>query len=183
MAGERGRAHLTISMSFPVHYPNYHHYDYHHGTHQNRTFFLIEFCSRMHKRIHKQPQQWTRLIRFIAAETSQVHIGQPIDPNLDGKSLLFTSSSLTYVPPVGLAAWNKQTIKAFEIVGSALDPAAQVTNTILTVKELLAPLSREELKIVRCLGLNYSDHAVCPFFLISVLLSPTHWHARRVGRD
>ncbi|KAH7887444.1 hypothetical protein F5I97DRAFT_1806645 [Phlebopus sp. FC_14] len=87
--------------------------------------------------------QWTRLIRFIAAETSEVHIGQPVDPRLD----------------VGLAAWNKQTIKAFEIAGSALDPAAQVTNTILTVKELLAPLSRDEMKIVRCLGLNYSDHA------------------------
>ncbi|KAF8834737.1 hypothetical protein BDN67DRAFT_975794 [Paxillus ammoniavirescens] len=87
--------------------------------------------------------QWTRLIRFVAAETAQVHIGQPVDPKLD----------------VGLAAWNKQTIKAYEIVGSALDPAAQVTNTILTVKELLAPLSREELKVVRCLGLNYSDHA------------------------
>ncbi|KIJ69892.1 hypothetical protein HYDPIDRAFT_178302 [Hydnomerulius pinastri MD-312] len=87
--------------------------------------------------------QWTRLIRFVAAETAQVHIGQPVDAKLD----------------VGLAAWNKQTIKAYEITGSALDPTAQVTNTILTVKELLAPLSREELKIVRCLGLNYSDHA------------------------
>ncbi|KIK98210.1 hypothetical protein PAXRUDRAFT_824121 [Paxillus rubicundulus Ve08.2h10] len=87
--------------------------------------------------------QWTRLIRFVAAETAQVHIGQPVDPKLD----------------VGLAAWNKQTIKAYEIVGSALDPAAQVTNTILTVKQLLAPLSREDLKVVRCLGLNYSDHA------------------------
>ncbi|KAG8218923.1 hypothetical protein J3R82DRAFT_4631 [Butyriboletus roseoflavus] len=87
--------------------------------------------------------QWTRLIRFVAVETSQVHNGQPVDPKLD----------------VGLAAWNKQTIKAYEIVGSALDPAAQVTKTVLTVKELLSPLSREELKIVRCLGLNYSDHA------------------------
>ncbi|KAL4076250.1 hypothetical protein V8B97DRAFT_2001663 [Scleroderma yunnanense] len=87
--------------------------------------------------------QWTRLIRFIAVETAQVHIGQPVNPSLD----------------VGLAAWNKQVIKAYEILGSALDPAAQVSNTILTVKELLSPLSREEVKTVRCLGLNYSDHA------------------------
>jgi len=61
---------------------------------------------------------------------------------------------------VGLAAWNKQVIEAHEILGSVLDPAAQLTNTILTVKELLSPLSREEMKTVRCLGLNYSDHAV-----------------------
>ncbi|KAJ7245705.1 hypothetical protein C8J57DRAFT_1358129 [Mycena rebaudengoi] len=87
--------------------------------------------------------QWTRLIRFVAAETSQVHIGQPVDSGLD----------------VGIAAHQGTTIKAYEIVGSALDPAAQITKTILTVKQLLSPLSREEVKYVRCLGLNYADHA------------------------
>lgn len=61
---------------------------------------------------------------------------------------------------VGLAAAKGQTIKAYEIVGSALDPAAQVTKKQLTVSKLLAPLSNEEVKVVRCLGLNYSDHAV-----------------------
>ncbi|KAF8897870.1 fumarylacetoacetate hydrolase [Infundibulicybe gibba] len=87
--------------------------------------------------------QWTRLIRFVASETSRVHIGQPIDAGLD----------------VGLAAHQGQVIKAYEIIGSALDPAAQVTKTVLTVRTLLAPLSNEEIKVVRCLGLNYSDHA------------------------
>ncbi|XP_006456703.1 hypothetical protein AGABI2DRAFT_195714 [Agaricus bisporus var. bisporus H97] len=88
-------------------------------------------------------QQWTRLIRFVAAETRRVHIGQPVDPKLD----------------IGYAAAKGQTIKAYEIVGSALDPSAQVTKQTLTVDSLLAPLSNEEIKIVRCLGLNYSDHA------------------------
>lgn len=81
-------------------------------------------------------------------------------------SLCFCLVLTHNVPAVGLASWNKQTIKAYEIIGSALDPAAQVTSTVLTVKELLAPLSREELKIVRCLGLNYSDHAVGSFFFL-----------------
>ena len=62
---------------------------------------------------------------------------------------------------VGLAIHQKKPVKAYEIIGSALDPTAQVTNNILTVKELLAPLSREEVGLVRCLGLNYADHAVC----------------------
>ncbi|KAH9854841.1 hypothetical protein C2E23DRAFT_883402 [Lenzites betulinus] len=87
--------------------------------------------------------QWTRLIRFLAAETGQVHIGEPVDPKLD----------------VGLAIHQKKTVKAYEIVGSVLDPAAQVTKNVLTVKELLAPLSREDVGLVRCLGLNYADHA------------------------
>ncbi|KAJ6560166.1 hypothetical protein B0H19DRAFT_1146653 [Mycena capillaripes] len=87
--------------------------------------------------------QWTRLIRFVAAETSQVHIGQPVDAVLD----------------VGLAAHRGNAIKAHEIVGSALDPSASVSKKVLTVKQLLSPLSREEVKYVRCLGLNYADHA------------------------
>lgn len=107
-------------------------------------------------------QSWTRLIRFVAAETSQVHIGEPIDRKLDGASkTCIVSSTITYsCGAVGLAFAKRQPIKAYEIAGSALDPAAQVTKNILTVKELLAPLSREQLGIVRCLGLNYSDHAV-----------------------
>ncbi|CAL1700052.1 unnamed protein product [Somion occarium] len=87
--------------------------------------------------------QWTRLIRFVAAETAQVHIGEPIDPKIN----------------VGLAFRQRKPIKAYEIVGSVLDPAAEVTKKVLTVKELLSPLSREQLGIVRCLGLNYADHA------------------------
>ncbi|RXW25744.1 hypothetical protein EST38_g29 [Candolleomyces aberdarensis] len=60
---------------------------------------------------------------------------------------------------LGLAAFQGKPIQAFEITGSALDPAAQLTQSVLTVKSLLSPLSREQVKVVRCLGLNYSDHA------------------------
>ncbi|KAE9404904.1 hypothetical protein BT96DRAFT_877346 [Gymnopus androsaceus JB14] len=87
--------------------------------------------------------QWTRLIRFVAAETSSVHIGEPVDPKLD----------------VGVAAHQGIQIKAYEIIGSALDPSSQVTKTVLTVKHLLSPLARNQVGFVRCLGLNYSDHA------------------------
>ncbi|KAJ7620067.1 fumarylacetoacetate hydrolase [Roridomyces roridus] len=106
--------------------------------------------------------QWTRLIRFVAAETSEVHIGEPIDSTLD----------------VGLASSRGELIKAYEIVGSAVDPAAQVTDKILTVKHLLSPLSREEVGYVRCLGLNYRDHAAetkspLPAFPILFVKPPT----------
>jgi len=87
--------------------------------------------------------QWSRLIRFVAAETSRIHIGEPVDASVD----------------VGLAAFEGKPIKAYEIIGSALDSAAQVSSNVLTVAKLLSPLSNEEIKVVRCLGLNYSDHA------------------------
>lgn len=89
------------------------------------------------------PTQWTRLIRFVAAETKRVHIGQPVNPNLD----------------VGIAAANRQPITAYEIMGSTLDSSAQLTKQVLTVDTLLSPLSNDQIKLVRCLGLNYSDHA------------------------
>lgn len=85
------------------------------------------------------------MIRFVASETAQVHIGEPIDSALD----------------VGLAFHRNETIKAYEILGSALDPGAQLSKTVLTVKQLLSPLTPEQVGLVRCLGLNYADHAVC----------------------
>ncbi|KAH9062661.1 hypothetical protein EDB87DRAFT_1605167 [Lactarius vividus] len=87
--------------------------------------------------------QWTRLIRFVAAETSKIHIGQPVDPQID----------------VGLAVANNKRVLALEILGSPFDPAAQLTKNILSVKTLLSPLSREQIGLARCLGLNYADHA------------------------
>ena len=39
-------------------------------------------------------QQWTRLIRFVAVETSQVHIGQPVDPQLDSEAVCLTDMCL-----------------------------------------------------------------------------------------
>ena len=84
-----------------------------------------------------------------------VHIGQPVDAKLDGMFLIFIRTLLIDVlyPEVGLAFHEKKPIKAFEIIGSALDPSAQVSKNILTVKELLAPLARDEVKLVRCLTL------------------------------
>jgi len=87
--------------------------------------------------------RWTRLIRFVAVETSQIHIGQPIDPQLD----------------VGLAVADNKQVLAHEILGSPFDPAAQLTKNILSVKTLLSPLAREQIGLARCLGLNYADHA------------------------
>ncbi|KAG6916480.1 hypothetical protein DXG01_006674 [Tephrocybe rancida] len=99
--------------------------------------------------------QWTRLIRFVASETSRVHIGQPVDEVLD----------------VGLAAYHGAPIKAFEIVGSALDPAAQVTTTVLTVKVLLTPLSREEVKLEEA-HLPKPDFPVLFFKPVTSLIGP-----------
>ena len=83
-----------------------------------------------------------------------------------GLSNLF--SKFTMYPPVGLAVANKKQVLAHEILGSPFDTAAQLSNKVLSVKTLLSPLSREQIGLARCLGLNYADHAVRNVFEASV---------------
>ncbi|KAF3066908.1 Fumarylacetoacetate hydrolase domain-containing protein 2 [Trichoderma lentiforme] len=88
-------------------------------------------------------RNWTHLIRFIADEDNQIHLGQ-IDPSVNAD--------------VGLDTYNGKRVQARLIVGSAFD--GTVTDKILTVKQLLAPLDYHDVPLVRCLGLNYHDHAI-----------------------
>ncbi|KAL8372480.1 hypothetical protein RB595_002013 [Gaeumannomyces hyphopodioides] len=83
---------------------------------------------------------WTRLIRFIAVEDGLVHLGE-VDAGVD----------------VGLATFEKKTVQAKVITGSVFDGV--VTDKVLTVSQLLSPMDKSEVPIIRCLGLNYHDHA------------------------
>ncbi|KAF3395970.1 Fumarylacetoacetate hydrolase domain-containing protein 2 [Penicillium rolfsii] len=84
---------------------------------------------------------WTHLIRFIAVEDSLVHLGQLVDTTRD----------------IGLDSVNEVEIAAYLIEGTIFD--GRVTQEIMHVKQLLSPVSREECNYIRCLGLNYIDHA------------------------
>ncbi|GAD93501.1 hypothetical protein PVAR5_2112 [Paecilomyces variotii No. 5] len=86
--------------------------------------------------------KWTRLIRFIAEEDGQVHLGE-----VDAKEY----------PDIGLAALKGEKIVARLIHGSIFDGV--VTEKTLQVARLLSPIGIEDVSIIRCLGLNYRDHA------------------------
>lgn len=62
---------------------------------------------------------WTHLIRFVAEETGQIHLGQ-IDAN--------------EYPDLGIASVEGKTIRAKEVTGSIFDGV--VTDKILTVKQV-----------------------------------------------
>ncbi|KAI1845524.1 hypothetical protein JX266_008382 [Neoarthrinium moseri] len=85
---------------------------------------------------------WTRLIRFIAEEDGQVHLGQ-VDRSV--------------YPDIGVAAFKGERISTQLIQGSVFDGV--VTSKVLHVARLLAPLTSEDVPIIRCMGLNYRDHA------------------------
>ncbi|KAK2595123.1 hypothetical protein QQS21_007149 [Conoideocrella luteorostrata] len=85
---------------------------------------------------------WTHLIRFIAAEDGQIHLGE-----------VYRSECVD----VGLAAFQGKTLSAKLITGSVFD--GRITPKVLTVQRLLPPLSTGDVPIIRCMGLNYRDHA------------------------
>ncbi|RTE75811.1 hypothetical protein BHE90_009743 [Fusarium euwallaceae] len=74
---------------------------------------------------------WTHLIRFLAEEDGQTHIGQ-VDPQK--------------WPDVGRSLEQREQVRANLIRGCAFDG-------------LLPPLRMDEVPIIRCMGLNYRDHA------------------------
>ena len=61
---------------------------------------------------------WTHLIRFIAQEDHQVHIGQLVNTTRD----------------VGLDTFEGKEVKAYEIIGTIFN--GQVTKKQLTVKQV-----------------------------------------------
>jgi len=83
----------------------------------------------------------THIIRFIANEDSRIHLGQLVDTSRD----------------VGLDSVEGKKIEAYLINGSIFTP--EVTSHVYTVKQLLSPVSQEDCNYIRCLGLNYKDHA------------------------
>ncbi|KAK5722042.1 hypothetical protein LTR17_014478 [Elasticomyces elasticus] len=102
---------------------------------------------------------WTHLIRFEAVEDGYVHLGQLVDTTRD----------------FGLDTVDGISIQAFRINGDIYN--GTVTNQKLTVHkasllvilsrtsndlnnpQLLAPISQSQCNYIRCLGLNYTDHA------------------------
>ncbi|KAJ3538380.1 hypothetical protein NM208_g5928 [Fusarium decemcellulare] len=84
---------------------------------------------------------WTHLVRFVAEEDNQVHIGQLIDTTRDA----------------GKDSREGLKIKVYVVNGTIFN--GKVTKDILHVKQLLSPVATNDCSYIRCLGLNYLDHA------------------------
>jgi hypothetical protein len=89
---------------------------------------------------------WNRLIRFVGTD-GRVLRGEPILPHPDfdlGDTIEATG------------------LQARLIVGDDIYDTSgrtKVSDEIVTVKKLLGPLQREDLDILRCVGLNYAKHS------------------------
>jgi len=97
---------------------------------------------------------WSRLIRFIPSSSrcdfangdshaAQWVFGEPIDPEQD----------------VGLAMAEATTVEAWILEGEVPWKAMRRTGEKAVVSKLLSPLSAEMSGMIRCIGLNFKDHA------------------------
>ncbi|KZT22855.1 hypothetical protein NEOLEDRAFT_1070690 [Neolentinus lepideus HHB14362 ss-1] len=83
--------------------------------------------------------EWTHLIRFVASDDAQVYFGQLVDTS---------SGALKDVGP-GTAA--------YVVKGDPLGAYA-VTQEKKTARTVLSPLAKEQVPLIKCVGLNYAKH-------------------------
>ncbi|KAF4333207.1 fumarylacetoacetate hydrolase [Fusarium beomiforme] len=87
---------------------------------------------------------FTRLIRFIAKnEPDKIFIGEPVSSSED----------------VGLAVRNGNDVFAYLFTGSSMLAPGEKKEQKVQIDRLLSPLAQEEVGTIRCIGLNYKQHA------------------------
>lgn len=86
---------------------------------------------------------WERLIRFVSTD-GRVLYGEPILPSSD-----FDLGDTT----------AETKLQAKVISGDIFDAGSKVTDEVATVQQLLGPLTKENVPILRCVGLNYLTHS------------------------
>ncbi|KFY47381.1 hypothetical protein V494_00006 [Pseudogymnoascus sp. VKM F-4513 (FW-928)] len=86
---------------------------------------------------------WNRFVRFIG-EDGNKYCGEPVDSELD----------------VGLAMEQNEPVMVKLLSGtSALDCNTVFTGEVVRAREILTPITPIEAGTIRCIGLNYTDHA------------------------
>ncbi|CAJ2502083.1 Uu.00g049360.m01.CDS01 [Anthostomella pinea] len=86
-----------------------------------------------------------RLVRFVprGADGNAVLVGQPIDSKLD----------------VGKAARNGDEVQVKVFSGTSVLNPGESTHRVEVVDRILSPLAAAEVGSIRCIGLNYANHA------------------------
>lgn len=125
---------------------------------------------------------WDRFVRFIARDGRQL-CGEPVDTTIDGGlcgngNKLVQAKLLTNRKPVGLAVSEKRDV-AVRVLSCAspledgiftgetavihkvkIKYCSPLTAILTDIIQLLSPLSPDEVGTIRCIGLNFKDHAV-----------------------
>ncbi|VUC35334.1 unnamed protein product [Clonostachys rosea] len=91
---------------------------------------------------------WSRFVRFVSTDNREL-CGEPEDPSID----------------VGLAIAANEEVRVNVLGGSSALSSGPWTGEVAVIRKLLSPLSTQEVGTIRCIGLNFKDHAAelkCP---------------------
>lgn len=106
--------------------------------------------------------KWTHLIRFES--NGSVHYGDAVFPP-DTK------------PDDVVSIAESGQLRAKVVEGDPLSHQATVTDKEVSVEKLLGPLTRDQVPIIRCIGLNYMKHSMYYLSLISLVPFNHHSHS------
>ncbi|TKY86965.1 hypothetical protein EX895_003642 [Sporisorium graminicola] len=85
-----------------------------------------------------------RLVRFHPSSSpDQIHVGEPVDAEVD----------------VGQAVFNSRDVLVNIFSGTSVLEPGRPTGEQSTIGQLLSPLTQKEVGTIRCIGLNYVEHA------------------------
>lgn len=102
---------------------------------------------------------WKRWVRFRGKD-GKIYGGEPSDPDIDGTTHSLRSPNPANTTVVGLAIERNIDVPVKVVAShSALDYDAQFTGETQIIDQLLSPVSQLEAGTVRCVGLNYKEHA------------------------
>lgn len=109
---------------------------------------LRRLCSNLlHRNLHRQPfhrhamSTFTRLVRFLPKDSgagTTPLIGQPVDAQQD----------------VGLATYAGEKVEVEVWSGRSVLEPGEATGERVEVGRVLSPVGREEVGMIRCIGLN-----------------------------
>jgi 2-keto-4-pentenoate hydratase/2-oxohepta-3-ene-1,7-dioic acid hydratase in catechol pathway len=99
---------------------------------------------------------WTRLIRFVATDGRTLR-GEPILPSED-----FDLGNVTEADQLQAKVITGDDI--FDTSGKT-----KVTDETVTVKKILGPLTKEDVPVIRAIGLNYAKHSTFSARLVNGL--------------
>ncbi|RSM17272.1 hypothetical protein CDV31_003987 [Fusarium ambrosium] len=87
---------------------------------------------------------FSRLVRFVPKSSpSRVLIGQPLQKDLD----------------IGTATRKGEDVSVDVFSGTSILSPGEATGVIETIDRILSPLAQNEVGTIRCIGLNYKQHA------------------------
>lgn len=89
---------------------------------------------------------WDRLIRFVSTDGKTLR-GEPILPSPDFDVGTTTEETKLQAKVISVAS------------DDIFDEATKVTDEVVTVKTLLGPVTKAEVPIIRCIGLNFTKHS------------------------